>query len=363
MRNICICRRMAVFFLVAFVGLLLVACSGRQPVATPTLTLEIQLTALPTNTPQAKPTATPIQPLVILLAPPEADATLVSDLQDLLTSLSSQAGMRFQVRPDLTVLDLQEETKIVVAIPPASGIAELASAAPETQFLAVKLPGVEPGQNISVIGSQADRPDWRGFSAGYLAAAITPDWRVGVVSELDTPAGNAARWGFTNGVTYLCGLCRSVYPPYPDTGYPLVVQLPPSAAQADWQSAVNYFKVWQAGTIYVAPEVANLGLLNELAQAGINIIGVGQAPPELKSNWVASLGSENPLDAVQEIWSSLLEGRGNQVVELPLRIENVNPDLLSPGRQGLVEKMLADLMAGYIDTGVNPVTGERNGAE
>ncbi len=362
MKKIILSRCFLVFCFLAFAGLLMAAC-GRQPVVTPGLTLDVTDTPLPTITTQPTPTVTPMQPLVILLAPPEADQALAADLQDLLADLSSQAGLRFQVRPELTVSDLQDEAKIVVAVPPAFGIASLASAAPETQFLAVKLPEVEPDQNISVIRSQADRPDWRGFAAGYLAAAITLDWRVGVISELDTPVGNAARWGFVNGVTYLCGLCRSVYPPYPTTGYPLVVQLPQSATQEDWQSAINDLKVWQVGTVYVAPEVAAPGLLNELAQAGINIVGVGQAPAGIKSNWVASLGSENPLEAVQEIWSSLLEGRGNQVIELPLVVQDANPDLLSPGRQGLVERMLADLMAGYIDTGVDPTTGERSGTE
>ncbi len=362
MAKILLNKLISVILVITLVGLMLAACGKGQPVDTPGLTPDLSPTPLPTNRPQPTPTPTPVQPLAILLAPPEADASLVADLQNLLSDLSSQAGLRFQVQPGLTVSEFEDETKIVVAVPPAAGIAELASAAPETQFLAVKLPEVEGGPNISVIRSR-DRPDWRGFSAGYLAAAITPDWRVGVISESDTPAGNAARWGFANGVIYFCGLCRSVYPPYPDTGYPLAVQLPPNAAQADWQSAVNYFKVWQIGTVYVAPEVAEMGLLNELTQAGINIIGVGQAPPAIKSHWVASLGSENPLEAVREIWSSLLEGRGNQAVELRLTIENANPDLLSPGRQGLVEKMIADLMAGYIDTGVDPATGERNGVE
>jgi hypothetical protein len=42
----------------------------------------------------------------------------------------------------------------------------------------------------------------------------------------------------------------------------------------------------------------------------------------------------------------------------PLGFTGTNPDLLSPGRQQLVETMLADLLAGFIDTGVDPQTGE-----
>jgi hypothetical protein len=43
---------------------------------------------------------------------------------------------------------------------------------------------------------------------------------------------------------------------------------------------------------------------------------------------------------------------------LPLALQHVNPQLVSPGRQRLVEEMLAELRAGYIDTGVDPATGE-----
>jgi hypothetical protein len=39
-------------------------------------------------------------------------------------------------------------------------------------------------------------------------------------------------------------------------------------------------------------------------------------------------------------------------VDVPLAITNVNPDLLSPGRQRLVEEMLTRVQAGTVDLGV-----------
>ena len=59
-----------------------------------------------------------------------------------------------------------------------------------------------------------------------------------------------------------------------------------------------------------------------------------------------------------ELLPGLLNGEGSVVVELPLGFTAVNPDLFSPGRQRLTEIMLADLLAGFIDTGVDPATGE-----
>jgi hypothetical protein len=112
--------------------------------------------------------------------------------------------------------------QLIVALPPDPGLAALIAAAPETQFLAVNIPGLEPAPNLSQIQAQGVRPDQSAFLAGYLAAAITQDWRAGVISL----AGDAtARLGFTNGVYYFCGLCRPAYPPFPNPGYPLSVEL------------------------------------------------------------------------------------------------------------------------------------------
>ena len=46
------------------------------------------------------------------------------------------------------------------------------------------------------------------------------------------------------------------------------------------------------------------------------------------------------------------------VLEGNLQITDRNEGLFSPGRQLYVERMLADLLAGYISTGINPLTGE-----
>jgi hypothetical protein len=73
---------------------------------------------------------------------------------------------------------------------------------------------------------------------------------------------------------------------------------------------------------------------------------------------VASLGSQDPLQSLPGLWAKLLVGEGGEEVSLPLGFTGANPDLLSPGRQHLVERMLADLLAGFTDTGVDPQTGE-----
>jgi hypothetical protein len=275
-----------------------------------------------------------------------------------LTGLAEQAGLGLEVRPSLDTTEMGN-VRIVVAIPPATGIEALAESAPETQFLAFGFEGVQPAPNLSVITSAAGRPDQLGFLAGYLAAVITEDWRVGVVSEASTAGGKAASLGFRHGMTYFCGLCLPVYPPFPNRGYPVQVDLPEEGGADDWQAAVDALTTWQVGTVFVYPGVADEQLLAKLAGADINQILAG--PPTAgvgREHWVASIGSQDPLQALPDLWGKLLSGEGGQEVVLPLGFTGTNPDLLSPGRQRLVETMLADLLAGFIDTGVDPQTGE-----
>jgi hypothetical protein len=43
---------------------------------------------------------------------------------------------------------------------------------------------------------------------------------------------------------------------------------------------------------------------------------------------------------------------------MPVGYNDVNPAIFSPGRQKLVDRLLQDLQAGLIDSGVDPLTGE-----
>jgi hypothetical protein len=335
----------------------LAGCS--RATATPTQTpITVSNTPLPTIPPLPTPTSTPEIPLVVLFAPPGSDSQLAGTMQSILGGLAEKAGLRFQVRSALEVSELQTGVKVVVVLPPDPGIASLASAAPGVQFLALAIPGLQPSPNLSLIGGQGERPDQRGFLAGYIAAAITTDWRVAALGSNESSAGKAALGGFSNGVYYFCGLCRTVYPPFPASGYPLIFSLPNGAGTADWQAAVTYFQAWQVQTVYVDPAVAGSDLYQFLSDAGFNLLGSGQPPAGLEKQWVASLGKGDPLQLVSQDWTQLLAGQGGVSLDPPLEIQHVNADLLSPGRQHLAEKMLAELLAGYIDTGVDPVTGE-----
>lgn len=345
------------YFLALLFSLLLFACGQGSPGETPGPALEATPLPLPSQTPAPSPSVTPLPSLAVLLAPPEADPRLAGELQPALADLAAGAGLRFQTRPSLAPVEL-DQVQVVVALPPNPGLPELVVAAPQTQFLAIGFPGLQAAPNLSVVAAQAERTDQLAFLAGYTAALITADWRVAVVSEPGTLAGVVARQAFTNGVTFYCGLCRPPYPPFPAGGYPLSVELSPGASPSDWQATLTYLSSWEVGAVFVQPELAEQGFLNVLAQAGFNFILAGSAPAELEANWAASLGYTDALADALALWPDLVAGQGGQRIDLPLGFSYVNPDLFSPGRQRLAESILADLLAGFIGTGVDPLTGE-----
>jgi hypothetical protein len=276
-------------------------------------------------------------------------------LRNVLGELAGQDHLTLETRTNLAALEFGSGVRLVVAIPPDPGIVNLAAANPQVQFLAVGIPGIQAASNLSVIGSEGERPDQQGFLAGYLAAVITKDWRAGVISRGDTVEGKAARLGFTNGVIFYCGLCRPAYPPF--VQYPQYVELAAGASQAEQQAAADILIKNAVKTIYVFPGAGDETLLEYLAHAGVNLIGSGTPAESLRSNWITSIRVDKA-SAVRQVWPRLMGGEKGIQMSVPLVLSDQNSVLFSTGRQHLVEKMLADLLTGFIDTGVNLQTGE-----
>jgi hypothetical protein len=341
-----------VFFLVLLFGNL--SCKPSSNLSTtPQTDATRTQTRVATDAPTPSPTSLP--PLVVLLTPEGSDTEDAISLQGILTELAEEDGFRFELRNDLTMKDLESNVWLVVVVPPDPGILNLAAANPEVQFLAFGISGLQASQNISVIGSGGDRPDQQGFLAGYMGAAITQDWRVGVITPMDMPAGLASRNGFGNGVVFYCGLCRPAYPPF--VQYPVFAELSTTSSETDQQAVVDLMVSNGVKTVFVYPGAGDEALLEYLAQAEVNIIG-GTAPSgQVKNRWIASIRVDD-FGALEQIWPRLVNGEQGISLEVPLVITDRNTTLFSPGRQHLVEKLLAEMLAGFIDTGVDPFTGE-----
>jgi hypothetical protein len=339
---------------------LLIGCQGGvalpwQP-ASPTPTPEATFT--PTPTPTLTPTPTPLPPLGVLLAPSQADPALANPVQNFLAAEIPGAGYRYQLRPSLIASDFeQDDIRWVIVLPPYPEIRSLVAAAPQTRFLALGFDDLEPTANLSVVALPRNWFAQQAFMAGYLAAVITPDWRVGMI-RLNTPEGEQAGQAFDTGALFYCAspsspgqenFCRPTYAPIYE--YPLTVYGEPGAAPEEWTPVGNYLLNMAVETIYVMPGADGDQLLRSLAQSEATLLG-GVTPPEgVQNHWAASL-QYDLLQTFKAYWPEFVTETAGKAVTVPLTLTHVNPDLLSPGRQQFVEKMLADLLAGAIDLGV-----------
>ena len=344
--------------LVGLFGVLLMLIAACSPAATtvvsPTLIPTSSETAAepgvaPTQT--NTPTETPAPGRVILIAPEGS----YLDLQALLEELSQKDGLVFSLSPSINEGEIGPEVRLVVAVQPDPGLTALAASAPGTQFLAMGFSGIEPGENISVVAGPGQRMDQIGFLAGYIAAAITPHWRVGVLSSADTTAGKSGKNGFSNGVVYYCGLCRPAYPPY--VQYPIAVEVAASASLSEQQAAVDVLLTQAVNTVFLMGELANPELVDYLASKDMRIISDAPPPSGREANWVATIQTDT-LNAVSDLWPGIIAGQGGEHAEIQLNLGDINTAFLSPGRQGHIEEILVELNDGVIDTGVDLSSGE-----
>lgn len=325
--------------------------------------------ALPGGTPPAPeiPSSTPVltasptlpsTPLSILVLPADMPQAESDRYQTLFYDLAQANGMRFQVRNVLTPTDLAFEgpaLKVVIALPPDPGLAALTIAAPGVQFLAVGIPGLAETSNLSSVGAAGLPVDQQAFLAGYIAGMVAPEWRVGILSQKDTPGGEAARTAFENGYHFYCGDCfnDNFNQPFSHGFYPIVVRIPTDAPESDYTGYGNLLVRNFVKVAYLYPEIATPDLLSYMAQNGVLLISQTLPGEDFRSKWVASI-QPDLTSAIQRIFPDLVAGNGGQVAPTPLLLADVNPDLLSDAKMRLVQDVLNGLQNGTIGTGVNP---------
>ncbi len=338
-----------------FGSLILTACQPAEqtPAASPSPTTAISA-ATDTPAPQPSPTPTAAPPLAIFLAPAGADAALVEAVLPVVEEQARQSGLRFEQRQELSLTDVQADVRVVVGLPPAGNLAELAAAAPQTAFIALGSGDLTPGKNLSVVQLPGSVSDSLAFIAGYLGGALAQDWHTGVLAVQGAPESAAAAAAYANGLAYLCGLCLPVYPPFPINGYPISLELAEPADPTGWASAIAELQNWQVQVVYVTPQAASAGLYQALAQAGFQIIGIGAPPEGTQTQWIVSLGMQELAPIVLQAWESMLSGSEGQAYAAELALSQVNPELLSPGKEKWVQAVIADLADGFIETGNAP---------
>ena len=339
--------------LILLIVTLLAGCGS--PTAEVKPTVNPTLASTETAIPEPTLTPTPEIPLALLVVPADMDQAISDTYQALVYNLAQNAGMRFQVRNTLTLADLEPSLRVVIALPPDPGLMELAPAAPQAQFLAVNIPDMVAGGNLSVL-ADAERPDIAAFISGYIAAMITEDYRVGLMIPKDDPLGQTTLTAFKTGFDYYCGTCTAfIYPTWCVTApcYPQHVEIPTEEDPATYNAYSDFLILQrQVETMYIAPQFATPELLTYLSSSGILVVS-DLSPQQKTGNWVATI-QPDVIHAIESTWSQLLAGAGGINVTSPLILVDISPEHLPPGKEAEAQDLLAQLQAGYISTGVNP---------
>jgi hypothetical protein len=296
---------------------------------------------------------------VILVLPADISPDTSNQYQALVYGLASKYGMRFQLRNTLTPQDVEVELpwlKIVIALAPDKGLAALAAAEPEVQFLAVGISGLHASSNLSILGADDPPVDRQAFLAGYMAAMLAPEWRVGILTQKDTPQGTIASEAFTNGFHFYCGYCLNpnFTQPYAAGMYPAIVRIPTDLQPGQDVAYANALpENFYTKMVYVYPGVETSDVVGALLQA--NVLVISQALPAGldKTDWVASI-QPDLLTPIETLFPQLLDGKGGQLIPTPLVLSDINTDQLTTGKQALVQEILDGLQDGSISANTLP---------
>jgi hypothetical protein len=322
---------------------ILSACTKQPPVLDTPLVSETSVTESPTET--VGPTET-IPARVILVAPQGTDPLLLAGIQDLLSPLSQDAGLVFVTQELLTNEPWKEPVSIVVGMNGVPNLMELVNAHPDVQFLGLFDPGALQAPNLSTISITAEDLQKQAFLAGYMAAVVTPDYRVGVLTTGEDELGRIAADSFFIGAQYFCGLCNSRFGPI--EYYPKLAIVSDPTSALSWEAAVDLLLSKAVTTIYIQAEVINPDLVDYLFQNKVKVISpISMQEFTGNENWLGTL-SFDPLPGIQLLFPDLVTGKGGLSAASRIILIDTDSGLISVGRMDLIQKTMDELMNGYI---------------
>jgi hypothetical protein len=181
--------------------------------------------------------------------------------------------------------------------------------------------------------------------AGYIAAMITDDYQIGMIIPKDNPDAQRALHAFGDGMAFYCGLCRPFY--FLDWTFPQSIEIPTDEKEERYGAYADYLMVQRrVDTLYVYPDVAKPDLLTYIGTTGALQIGV-TTPNPMPAGWAVTI-QPDIIKAIQLAWPNLSAGQGGVNVQSPLGLTDIDPTLLSPGRERLAQQTLDDLLANRI---------------
>ncbi len=285
----------------------------------------------------------PIEAEILLWAPQSADANLTQNLDGQLQSYSTLNKLKYERREQFAASQLGDTTRLVVSLAGDGELRAMADARSQTQFLAIVAGEGTWPENVHTLSQTQVLPEQQSFLAGLILAMSTPDYRVGVISQSDNPAGEIAKGGFVTGARYFCGLCNARYTPV--LYYPMTAEVEsPTGVQA----AVDALMAQSVTAVYLQPELSSPEVIDYLNTKGLATVGIeGQAGIESAQGLVAMISS-GKIGDISPFVERILAGESLGALHVGLELTHVNEEKLTSGRRVLFERFKEDLLNGEI---------------
>jgi len=311
----------------------LAACAPRSNPGS----IESRPTEFPSPTPG--PTATPT-PSLLLIAAPEGFAA-----SELAAWAADHGWGVLNSDPEgasAIVAETRVDLRAIVSFGDNFG-GRAAQIAAEVAPVVLVEPGqIEPGPRLSTVGEPGGRHDQAGFLAGVMVGLAGQTGWVGLVESTGGPREPVYRAGFEAGVRYGCPKCQLVISP---------------ASEA----TIDGFRGQGVEVVFVVPGPAAAEAGAQLAEGGLWVVWVGDLPtPDLRIAGQVVFASDGlilqALDALQAggpgaAWPYTVENGG-------IRLGEVDPEAISPGRQRLLQEAYDAVAAGQLDIGIDPASGQ-----
>lgn len=300
----------------AIISLILVAGCGREVETIPPAEND--------PTPTAQPTPLPAADRVVLVRQVNVDQNLAAQAESVLRELAAGSGLEFEVREILINNEVTPDMKVVVFLERPENLGSLAASAPTTQFIAVTADDWNPVDNTSVIRLRKENT---AFIAGYLAAMLAPNYRVGALLPAEEANFNQA---FINGVYYYCGFCSSQI--FPLNAYPVIATRPTGSPPSSWQAAFDEINTSKVNVLFVSDEAASPELFTYLSTMDVALIGTQSPTEEGRSRWVVTIFADGTAP-LRNIWPDIIAGNGEKILNASI---NVADNMYVSVQDGLV---------------------------
>ncbi len=182
------------------------------------------------------------------------------------------------------------------------------------------------------------------FIAGYLAAMISNDWRVGgLLPAIDYQNTGAAKI-FQNGVEFMCGRCSPTYGPivnFPATNTVSSPEDNDRTLQAFGEISAN-----KINTLFIPSAYLSEDLVILLQQSGVTIVSDTVPSPD-RMDWIDYAIVDNLLSLILESINEPEQPEGLKTIAVNYSVEAITTEL-SPGKKDFIKKMINNLQDGFI---------------